>query len=289
MAYFIAVANRKGGVGKSTVAVMLAHGLAVWGSRRVLMIDLDSQCNTSLILLGGEGWLASKNKGINVADFFYEHYDGHMPQPKDFLLHNVGDVHLPTGKKPVISLLPGSLLLEDVQGELYLKEARQSKDPEVVSNHVRTKIERLLKTFAASYDVVIFDCAPGLSFAALSALKIADRVLVPFKPDYVSMLAIDRVAQLIEGRRSEGAVREIPLDKRRYATVANCASDSGRDRILVDTIAADHPMLDARVRQRDSIRESFEYDDVPKSIEQKYGDGVEDVRRLCLEVGRWLQ
>lgn len=289
MAYFIAVANRKGGVGKSTVAVMLAHGLAVWDSKRVLMIDLDSQCNTSLILLGGEGWLASKNNGVNIADFFYEHYDGHMPEPKDFLLHNVGDVKLANGKKPVISLLPGSLLLEDVQGELYLKEARQSKDPEVVSKHVRTKIERLLKTFAASYDVVIFDCAPGLSFAALSALRIADRVLVPFKPDYVSMLAIDRIAQLIEGRRSEGAVREIPHEKRRYATVANCASDSGRDRILVETIAADHPMLEARVSQRDSIRESFEYDDAPKSIEQKYGDGVEDVRRLCLEVGLWLQ
>lgn len=289
MTYFIAVANRKGGVGKSTVAVMLAHGLAVWQSKRILMIDLDSQCNTSLILLGGEGWLKSKQNYTSIADFFYEHYDGNMPKPEDFLLHNVGDVRLAGGKAPVISLLPGSLLLEDVQGELYLKEARQSKDPEVVSNHVRSKIERLLKTFAPSYDVVIFDCAPGLSFAALSALKVADRVLVPFRPDYVSMLAIDRVAQLIEGRRSDAAVREIPPQQRRYATVANCASDAGRDRILVETIAADHPMLETRIRQLESIRQSFEYDEAPKSIEEKYGDGVEDVRGLCREVGRWLQ
>jgi cellulose biosynthesis protein BcsQ len=290
MAYFIAVANRKGGVGKSTIAVMLAHGLATWGSKRVLVVDLDSQCNTSLILLGGEGWLKSKKDGINIADFFFDHYDGNMPKPKDFLLHNVGDVRLSNGKAPVISLLPGSLLLEDVQGELYLREARQSKDPDVVSNHVRTKIDRLLRSFSSSFDIIIFDCAPGLSFAALAALKIADHVLVPFKPDYVSMLAIDRIAQLIEGRRSDGAVREIPPDQRRYAALANCASDGGRDRIMVENVAADHPMFETRIRQRDSIREAFEFDETPKSIDQKYGDGVEDVQRLCVEVDRrWLQ
>jgi cellulose biosynthesis protein BcsQ len=290
MAYFIAVANRKGGVGKSTIAVMLAHGLATWSSKRVLVIDLDSQCNTSLILLGGEGWLQSKKAGINIADFFFDHYDGNMPKPKDFLLHNVGDVRLPNGKAPVISLLPGSLLLEDVQGELYLREARQSKDPDIVSNHVRTKIDRLLRSFSSSFDVIIFDCAPGLSFAALAALKIADRVLVPFKPDYVSMLAVDRIAQLIEGRRSDAAVREIPPQERRYATLANCANEAGRDRIVVENIAADHPMFETRVRQRESIREAFEFDESPKTIDQKYADGVEDVRQLCAEVDRrWLR
>ena len=60
MAFFLAVANRKGGVGKSTLAVGLAHAAAVWGAKRVLVLDLDSQCNASLILQGGQGWLAAR-------------------------------------------------------------------------------------------------------------------------------------------------------------------------------------------------------------------------------------
>jgi cellulose biosynthesis protein BcsQ len=123
----------------------------------------------------------------------------------------------------------------------------------------------------------------------LSAIKVADRVLVPFRPDYVSMLAVDRVAQLIESRSSDSGVREIPHESRRYATVANCAAEQGRDRIVVENIAAEHPMLATRIPPRQSIRESFEFDDSPKTIEMKYGDGVGDVRRLCDEVGKWLQ
>ena len=53
MGYFLAVANRKGGVGKSTISVMLAHAFAVWGGKRVLLIDLDAQSNSSLIGVPG--------------------------------------------------------------------------------------------------------------------------------------------------------------------------------------------------------------------------------------------
>src|SRR5258706_11465017 len=53
MAQFVAVSNRKGGVGKSTIAVMLAHAAAAWSGRRVLVMDLDTQCNASLMLIGG--------------------------------------------------------------------------------------------------------------------------------------------------------------------------------------------------------------------------------------------
>jgi chromosome partitioning protein len=288
MAEFLAVANRKGGVGKSTISVMLTHAFAVWGGKRVLLLDLDSQCNASLILQGGEGWVTARKAHKTIADYFLDTFDESAGAPRDYLVHNVGDVRDAKGKRPVISLLPGSLMLEDAQGELYIKEARQAKDPDIVGTRVRGRLERMIRRFEGNYDVVILDCAPGLSFAALAALKTADLVLVPFRPDYVSQLAVDRVALLIEGRRTGADLAELPLDARRYACVANSMRGTGREQNIFDEIALDHPMLNARLPQSAAIADAFDYRDDPRSIEDKYGDATADVRAMYEEVASRL-
>ena len=288
MAEFLAVANRKGGVGKSTISVMLAHAFAVWGAKRVLLLDLDSQCNASLILQGGESWYAAQKAHKTIADYFLDTFDETAGLPRDYLVHQVGDVRDANGKRPIISLLPGSLLLEDVQGELYVKEARQAKDPEVVGSRVRGRLERMLRRFEGTYDVVILDCAPGLSFAGLAALKTANLILVPFRPDYVSQLAVDRVALLIEGKRTASDLAEIPLNARRYACVANAMRDTGRERNIFDEIALDHPMLQARLPQSAAIADAFDFRDDPRRIEEKYGDATGDVRAMYNEIASRL-
>ncbi len=210
MAYFMAVANRRGGVGKSTVAVMLAHALGAWGGKRVLVMDLDSQRNASLILMGGAGWSAGRREARTISNYFFDLFDETHPEPRDYLVHRAGDVRDASGKLLRLSLLSGSLLLEDVQGELYVMETRQSRDPDIVGSRVRGRLERLLHRFEQNFDVVILG-APGLSFAALAALKAADRVIVRSVPITDSQLAVDRVALLIEEKRNEADLAEIPL------------------------------------------------------------------------------
>jgi cellulose biosynthesis protein BcsQ len=58
---FIAVSNRRGGVGKTTVTMMLAYGLSVARRQRVLVIDLDAQASTSIVLMGHERWRAARD------------------------------------------------------------------------------------------------------------------------------------------------------------------------------------------------------------------------------------
>ena len=289
MAFFLAVANRKGGVGKSTIAVMLAHAAAVLDNKRVLILDLDSQCNASLILLGGQGWSEARRAGKTIADYLFDMFDGANPHPREYLLHGVGDVADSRGQPPRLSLLPGSLLLEDVQGELYLKQASQSKDPEIVGSRVRGRLEQLLRKFEGNFDLIILDCAPGLSFAALAALKIANRVIVPFRPDYVSQLAVDRVALLIEEKRSISDLEEIPINKRRYRCLANYVrANNDREQIIVEEIGLAHPMLETQMPQRDGIAEAFDYVHERRSIDLKYGNAVDDVRRLYAELAPQL-
>jgi len=284
MAYFLSVANRKGGVGKSTTAVMLAHAFAAWGGKRVLVMDLDSQCNASLILMGGEAWSRARLNGLTISDYFFDLFDETHPEPRDFLVHNVGDVRHASGKPLALSLLPGSLMLEDVQGELYVKEARQSKDPDVVGQRVRGRLERLLRRFEQSYDIVIIDCPPGLSFAALAALRIADRVIVPFRPDYVSQLAVDRIALLIEEKRSEADLSDIPIGRRRYACLANGVRQTGKDRLLIEEIGLLHPMLTAQIPHSDAIANAFDWEAAPKTIEEKYAAGAAPLKTLYDEI-----
>lgn len=284
MAFFLSVANRKGGVGKSTVATMIAYAASVWGGKRVLVFDLDSQCNASLIMLGGEGWLAAHKDGRTIGNYFEDLFDGGSPKPKDYVVQGAGDVKLANGKKPTLALLPGSLLLEDVQGELTLRQARQSTDPRVVQDRVRGRLEMLLRKFEGNFDLVIMDCAPGLSAASSAALKMANRVLVPFRPDYVSQFAVDRISQLIEGRIGPANVAEIAHANRRYRCLANYVRQNGRDQIVIDTIGYDHPLLEAQLPASPTLADAFDHLGEPVTIEEKFGDALPHVRRLWDEI-----
>jgi cellulose biosynthesis protein BcsQ len=289
MAFFLAVANRKGGVGKSTVAVMLAHSLAVQSSKRVLVIDLDSQCNASLILMGGQGWNEARKAGKTISDYFYDLFDGIPANARDYVVKNVGDVTLNNGKPAGVAVVPGSLLLEDIQGELYLKQANQSSNPDVVANRVRGRMESLIRRFEGDFDIVILDCPPGLSFAALAALKTADKIIVPFRPDYVSQLAVDRVALLIEDKRNLDDLAEIPLAERRYTCVANYVRDDNKDYMMIEEISLVHPVLDTFLPQRNGIANAFDYIGKPQTIDAKYGDASGDVSELHNEVVRVME
>lgn len=284
MASFLAVANRKGGVGKSTTSVMLAHAAAAWSGRRVLVIDLDTQCNASLMLVGGEGWDKARRGGRTIADYLFDRFDKVAEDESNYVVTHAGDVaHARTGSGQV-ALLPGSLLLEDVQGELFVAQAKKGKSTDVVASEVRGRLKRLIKHFGMDYDVVILDCPPGLSFAALAALDLADRVVVPFRPDFVSQFAIDRISILIERVDSADDVAAIPFPQRRYACLPNYLRGNGRERMMLEQMALDHPMLEARIPLLDSVARAFDWDETKKSMSEKYADALPHLKALHDEV-----
>ncbi len=287
MSFFLAVANRKGGVGKSTVSVMLAHAFSVWGGKRVLILDLDSQCNSSMILLGGEGWVKARTEKKTVADYFSETFEEKGRPPKDYLVNGVGDVLGSDGRPPSLSLLPGSLLLDDVQGDLFLAYASKREEPDM-GKGLRGWFEGLLRRFAPDFDLVILDCAPGLSFAALAALYMANKVIVPFRPDYVSLHAVDRVALIIEDKANLDDLAQVSMDGRRYACLANYVRDNPRERLLIEETSLAHPMLATELPQRDGIANAFDWFPQARLIEEKYGVATEDVRKLYNEASKLM-
>lgn len=291
MARFLAVANRKGGVGKSTISVMLTHAAAAWGQHRVLLVDLDTQCNASLMLIGGEGWDKARRAGRTISDYFFDRFEKVAEDESHYVIEGVGDVAHPKAAPGRVALLPGSLMLEDVQGELYLKQAKRGTDPDTVAQEVRNRMKRLIKHFGHDFDYVILDCPPGLSFAALAALDLAHQVVVPFRPDFVSQFALDRVALLIERIETADQLAAIPFADRRYACLPNYVTGRGREKLLIDQIALDHPLLKSQVPLLDSVARSFDWDETKKSMSEKYGDGMGPLKALYDEVfgaATWL-
>jgi cellulose biosynthesis protein BcsQ len=215
-----------------------------------------------------------------VANYIDEKYDRPLLRPDDFILAGVGDIETPAGE---LSLLCGSLDLEDAENELFHNRARAGHDVKVAEEAVIDRLARILYDFSSAFDVVIFDCPPSLSFSTRAALCIAHKVIVPFRPDFVSSYAVDRISTVIEEKDRLHDVLTIPKEKRRYSALVNFWRDGPFQRVNYSNVAAVHPVMRTAIPEDDGIAEAFEYRGEALTIDDKYGSGANVVRALCKE------
>lgn len=284
MSRILAVANRKGGVGKSTVATMIAHAFSVWGEMRVLLIDVDAQANSSLILLGGEQWVRAKGNSSTLADYIFDFFPARPVEPQPYILEAVSDLNGLNGEPPPLSLMPGSLEIEDREHEIMVRLASNGTPYHQVDSAVTTRLKSLLRAAGDGYDLVVLDCPPGISFSTRAAIAIGDVIVVPFRPDYVSLFAADRIGRMIENREPPHGLADVPIAERRYVTVANMYRDKPVHNRLVEEMAAFHPILETRIPQSEAIANAFDWEASRRSIRQKYKSALPQVESLYGEL-----
>ncbi|MDR6225376.1 ParA family protein [Desmospora profundinema] len=165
MGRVVAIANQKGGVGKTTTSINLGASLATQG-KRVLIVDIDPQGNTTSGL------------GINKADVKQCIYDVLISETP------VMNVILPSGVEG-LDLIPATIELAGAEIELVQTLSREHR------------LKRALQGIRERYDFILIDCPPSLGVLTVNSLTAADSVLIPIQCEFYALEGLGQLLNTI--------------------------------------------------------------------------------------------
>lgn len=278
----IAIANLKGGVGKSTTTVFLAECLALHHKLRVLVLDLDPQANCSFMLLSRKGVERAETGQKTLPHFLLKHLESTQPENGSgetelgsFLSRGSSDLaELKEGRGGRVDLLPSIPRMWFVENKFEKIYHIQRKEPSIELGQV---FDLGLKQIASNYDVALIDCPPGFSSLTRIGLLLADAIISPTIADEVSARSLRDFVDI-----GLGEILGFGSIKNHHVVISKFIENQ-RTQTMRQYLRSQYSVLEPSIRYSVKIVDALSSagPESSRSFRQKYQDRGAEVTKLA--------
>jgi chromosome partitioning protein len=266
MAVVTSIINLKGGVGKTTLTLALAHYLAGEHGKRVLVIDLDPQTNATIALVTERRWRERDQAGQTLYQLFKDQIENtRLFSAQEAILTRVSNVG---GGIPGLDLLPSSIRLHRIQDRIT-----KIADLDTFRGGPVYALREALRDTLQQYDHVLIDCPPNLGVITLNGIAISRYFLIPVVPDILSTLGVplvlDRMADF--ALRAQHEIFGLGIVVSRFRATSRLHKQTVMS-MRRDAIPGIHPPIFNSIITEDvGVAEAADVEETVATLRQKFG------------------